>query len=142
MLEVDGRALRVVWTVFLFGLLLALVYFIRDTILLFAGAIFFAYMLSPLVALVERFIPRRRNLALALVYILLIGILTAVGFQVVHTCSGSVSPGIVFGLALVPERYALSVRTSLGGGSWLARIHSSFWSRSGTRDNAHRMRRQ
>jgi predicted PurR-regulated permease PerM len=83
MLEVDGRALRVVWTVFLFGLLLALVYFIRDTILLFAGAIFFAYMLSPLVGLVERFMPRRRNLALALVYVLLIGILVAVGFQVI-----------------------------------------------------------
>jgi predicted PurR-regulated permease PerM len=85
MLEIDHRAFRVVWTVFLFGLLLALLYFIRDTILLFAGAIFFAYMLSPLVALVERFIPRRRNLALALVYILLIGILVGVGFQVIPT---------------------------------------------------------
>lgn len=85
MLEIDDRALRVVWTVFLFGLLLALVYFIRDTILLFAGAIFFAYMLSPLVGLVERFIPRRRNLALALVYVLLIGILVAVGFQIIPT---------------------------------------------------------
>jgi predicted PurR-regulated permease PerM len=85
MLEIDDRALRVVWTVFLFGLLLALVYFIRDTILLFAGAIFFAYMLSPLVGLVERFMPRHRNLALALVYILLIGILVAAGFQVIPT---------------------------------------------------------
>jgi predicted PurR-regulated permease PerM len=83
MLEIDDRALRVVWTVFLFGLFLALLYFIRDTILLFAGAIFFAYMLSPLVGLVERFMPRRRNLALALVYIVLIGILIGVGFQVV-----------------------------------------------------------
>jgi len=83
MLEIDDRALRVVWTVFLFGLFLALLYFIRDTILLFAGAIFFAYMLSPLVGLVERFMPRRRNLALALVYVLLIGILVAVGFQVI-----------------------------------------------------------
>ncbi|MGI8958578.1 MAG: AI-2E family transporter [Bryobacteraceae bacterium] len=85
MLEIDDRALRVVWTVFLFGLLLALLYFIRDTILLFAGAIFFAYMLSPLVGLVERFMPRRRNLALALVYVLLIGILVGVGFQVIPT---------------------------------------------------------
>ncbi len=83
MLEIDDRALRVVWTVFLFGLLLAVIYFIRDTILLFAVAIFFAYMLSPLLALVERFMPRRRNLALALVYIVLIGTLVAVGFQVI-----------------------------------------------------------
>ncbi len=83
MLEIDDRALRVVWTVFLFGLLLAVIYFIRDTILLFAIAIFFAYMLSPLLALVERVMPRRRNLALALVYVLLIGALVAIGFQVI-----------------------------------------------------------
>jgi predicted PurR-regulated permease PerM len=83
MLEIDDRTLRAVWTVFLFGLLLAVLYFIRDTILLFALAIFFAYMLSPLLALIERFIPRRRNLALALVYFLLIGALVAIGFQVI-----------------------------------------------------------
>ena len=82
-MEIDDRALRAVWTVFLFGLLLAVLYFIRDTILLFALAIFFAYMLSPLLALIERFIPRRRNLALALVYVLLIGALVAIGFQVI-----------------------------------------------------------
>ena len=83
MLEIDDRALRVVWTVFLFGLLLAVLYFIRDTILLFAVAIFFAYMLSPLLGLIERFIPRRRNLALGLVYVLLIGAIVAIGFQVI-----------------------------------------------------------
>jgi predicted PurR-regulated permease PerM len=83
MLEIDDRALRVVWTVFLFGLLLAVIYFIRDIILLFALAIFFAYMLSPLLGLIERFLPRRRNLALALVYVVLIGALVALGFQVI-----------------------------------------------------------
>src|SRR5437588_6016677 len=83
MLEIDDRALRAVWTVFLFGLLLAVLYFIRDTILLFALAIFFAYMLSPLLAVIERFMPRRRNLALALVYVVLIGALVAIGFQVI-----------------------------------------------------------
>jgi len=91
MLEIDDRALRVVWTVFLFGLLLAVLYFIRDTILLFAVAIFFAYMLSPLVGLVERVMPRRRNLALGLVYVLLIGILVAIGFQVIPTIADEAS---------------------------------------------------
>jgi predicted PurR-regulated permease PerM len=83
MLGIDERALRIAWTVFLFGLLLAVVYYIRGTILLFAASIFLAYMLSPIVALVERFIPERRNLALALVYITLIGLLVLLGFQLV-----------------------------------------------------------
>ena len=48
----DSRALRAVWTVFLFGLLLAVIYYIRGTILLFAGAIFFAYVLSPVVTVI------------------------------------------------------------------------------------------
>ncbi len=83
MLGIDDRAMRVVWTVFLFGLLLALAYYIRDTLLIFAGAIFLAYMLSPIVSLVERFIPKRRAIALAIVYVILIGLLVLLGFQLI-----------------------------------------------------------
>ncbi|MBV9294273.1 MAG: AI-2E family transporter [Acidobacteriaceae bacterium] len=85
MLGIDERALRVVWTIFLFALLLAVLYYIRDTILVFSAAIFFAYMLSPIVGLVERFLPERRTLALTIVYILLIGALTGIGFAVIPT---------------------------------------------------------
>jgi len=85
MLGMDERALRIVWTIFLFALVLALVYYIRDTLLVFAIAIFFAYMLSPIVSLIERFIPKRRTLALAIVYILLLGALTGIGFAVIPT---------------------------------------------------------
>lgn len=85
MLGMDERALRIIWTVFLFALLLALVYYIRDTLLVFAAAIFFAYMLSPIVGLVERFMPHRRTLALAIVYMVLIGALTGIGFAVIPT---------------------------------------------------------
>lgn len=85
MLGIDERALRIIWTAFLFGLLLVIVYYIRSTLILFAGSIFLAYMLSPIVALVERFIPRRRNLALALVYVLLIGIIVLLGFELIPT---------------------------------------------------------
>jgi len=88
MLGIDERALRIAWTVFLLGLLLAVVYYIRGTILLFAGSIFLAYMLSPIVALVERFIPQRRNLALALVYIALIGLLVLLGFELIPALAG------------------------------------------------------
>ncbi len=83
MLGIDERALRVVWTVFLFALILTIIYFIRDTLLVFALAIVLAYMLSPLVIVVERFIPKRRNLALAVVYCILIGILVLCGFLII-----------------------------------------------------------
>jgi predicted PurR-regulated permease PerM len=83
MLGIDERALRIVWTIFLFFLLIVVIYGIRDVLLIFAGAIFFAYMLSPIVSLVERFIPKRRALALAVVYCLLIGLLVLLGFQLV-----------------------------------------------------------
>jgi predicted PurR-regulated permease PerM len=81
MLGIDPRTLRVVWTIFLFGLIVAIVYFIRETLLLFALAVFFAYMLSPLVQLVQRITPRRRGLALAIVYIILVGGLIGIGIS-------------------------------------------------------------
>jgi predicted PurR-regulated permease PerM len=83
MLGIDERALRIVWTIFLFGLLLALIYYIRDIILIFAGSVFLAYMLSPIVKLVERFIPKRRAIALTIVYCTLIGLLVLLGFQLI-----------------------------------------------------------
>ena len=81
MLGVDARTLRVVGTVFLFVLLLGIVYLYRDTLMLFALAIFFAYMLAPLVGLVQRIGPRRRGLALAIVYVILVGALVAIGIS-------------------------------------------------------------
>lgn len=88
MLGIDERALRVVWTIFLFALLLAIIYYIRETLLIFAGAVFLAYMLSPIVSLIERFIPKRRALALAIVYCLLIGLLVLLGFKLVPVAVG------------------------------------------------------
>ncbi len=83
MFGLDTRALRITWTVFLFGLAAAIIYIIRQPIIMFAAAIFFAYMLWPIVALVERFLPRRKNIALAIVYILLIGALVGIGFALI-----------------------------------------------------------
>jgi predicted PurR-regulated permease PerM len=88
MMGIDRRALRVAWTVFLFGLLLVVIWYIRSTIVVFAAAVFFAYMLSPVVAVVERFIKRRRGLALTIVYCLLIGLLVLIGFQLVPAVAG------------------------------------------------------
>jgi predicted PurR-regulated permease PerM len=83
MFGIDEKALRVTWTVFLFTLLLVVVYAIRDTLIVFAGAIFFAYVLSPIVALIERFLPKRRTVALTLVYIVLLGAIVGLGFGLI-----------------------------------------------------------
>lgn len=80
---IDKRALRVAWTVFLFALFLEIIWSIRATIAVFAAAVFFAYMLSPLVNLVERFIKKRRTLALTIVYCCFIGLLVLIGFQLI-----------------------------------------------------------
>lgn len=78
---IDRRALRISWTVFLFVLSLTVAWYIRSTIVVFAAAVFFAYILGPVVGIVERFIKRRRGLALTIVYCLLIGLLVLIGFR-------------------------------------------------------------
>jgi predicted PurR-regulated permease PerM len=57
MLGLDARTARAAWTVFLVGLLLVGLYYIRTALLVFFMAILFAYMVSPLVSLVHRFLP-------------------------------------------------------------------------------------
>jgi predicted PurR-regulated permease PerM len=83
MFGVDDRALKIIWTIFLFFLFVVIVYTIRQTLLLFAASIFFAYMLSPVVGLIERFLPNRRTIALAMVYVLLVGAIVGIGFALV-----------------------------------------------------------
>ncbi|MBV8073178.1 MAG: AI-2E family transporter [Acidobacteriaceae bacterium] len=71
------------WTVFVLVLMIALVYQIRQTILVFAGAVFFSYILWPLVSFVQSFTTERRGIALAIVYMLLIGAIVGIGFAVI-----------------------------------------------------------
>jgi predicted PurR-regulated permease PerM len=74
MLGIDSRALRAVWTTFLFAAGVAIIYIVRGTLVTFALAIFFALLLAPIVALVERVSPAwlPRTAALAIVYVLLL----------------------------------------------------------------------
>lgn len=83
MLGIDLKTLRVVWTIGLFAAVVATAYAIRETLLVFVIAMFFAYMLSPIVDFVCARLPKRvgRPLALAIVYIALIGLLVAAGFS-------------------------------------------------------------
>ncbi len=83
MLGIDARAARAAWTAALVLLLLALVYVIRQTLLIFVIALLFAYLLYPLMDLIDRRLPSKtRTPALALTYALVIGILVTFGFFV------------------------------------------------------------
>lgn len=74
MLGIDFRSARAVWTGALVLLALWLVYVIRSTLFLLVLAMLFAYLLAPLVNLLDRFIPTRtRTPALALAFALVVG---------------------------------------------------------------------
>ena len=74
----DPRTLRVVWTVLAVIGTLALVYLLRKVLLVLVFAVVFAYLIFPLVKLVERVLPRsgRRPLAIAVVYLVLVAALS------------------------------------------------------------------
>jgi predicted PurR-regulated permease PerM len=84
MLGYDARAGRAAWSVFLVALLLVVVYFIRRVLLVFVLAVLFAYLLSPVVNLVDRSLwwKKSRTYSLAIVYALLVGVLIAAGILI------------------------------------------------------------
>src|ERR1700761_3579303 len=77
MLGLSVRAARATWTVLLMIGLLALVYKIGETVILFMSALFFAYVLSPAVSALERWTPRiiGRTTAVTVVYLMFLGLL-------------------------------------------------------------------
>jgi predicted PurR-regulated permease PerM len=93
MLGIDARAARYTWTAALVLLLLCLVYRMRATLFVFVVALLFAYLLSPLVNVIDRFLPgkRTRTLALAIAYLIFIAVLvvgiTQIGSRVVEEAS-------------------------------------------------------
>ncbi len=84
MLGLERSAARYTWTAAVVLLLLWLVYQLRSTLFIFALALLFAYLLSPLVDLLDRAIPKKgtRTLALALSYLIFIGAVVLVGIQI------------------------------------------------------------
>jgi len=77
MLGIDARAARYTWTAAFILLLLCLVYLMRTTLFVFIVALLFGYLLSPLVDLIDRFLPgkRTRTPALAIAYAIFIAAL-------------------------------------------------------------------
>ena len=79
MLGLDLRTARIVWTAFVVGFLLFLVYIARSTVLVVIFAILFSYLIYPLIGLIERFMPRRvpRTAAIAVGFIVAIAVVAA-----------------------------------------------------------------
>jgi len=84
MLGLNTRTARITWTVILVATFVAFVYEIRETVLVFAAALFFAYVLWPTVNFIERRTSRwlGRTVALTIVYLLFVGALIALGATV------------------------------------------------------------
>jgi len=84
MLGIDRRAAHYVWTAVVVVVGIYLVYLVRKTVFVFIVAMLFAYLLSPLVNLLVRFLPfkRTRTPAMALAYILFVAIVVVFVSQV------------------------------------------------------------
>jgi predicted PurR-regulated permease PerM len=84
---IDTRATRILFTVLLFALALALLYMARRTLIAFLFAIFFAYLMEPVVSRFEKWV-RGRGRAILLIYALLVLVLAVffsyVGPQIGH----------------------------------------------------------
>ncbi len=78
---IDTRTARVLLTVLLFALVLWFLYIARDTLIAFLFAIFFAYLVDPAVSRVQKW-THRRGWAIAVIYLLLVGLLVTFFFIV------------------------------------------------------------
>jgi predicted PurR-regulated permease PerM len=100
LLLADARTARVIITALLFALGLGFLYVTRDTLVAFLFAIFFAYLMSPLVANLEKLL-RGRGRAIAVVYTLLLALVVVffviVGPKVTRDAArlGHALPGLI-----------------------------------------------
>jgi predicted PurR-regulated permease PerM len=86
MLGIDRKAARYTWTAAAVLMLLWLIYLVRSTLFIFVLAVLFAYLLSPLVNLLDRVLPSRtRTPALALAYAIFLGLVAFIATQVGST---------------------------------------------------------
>lgn len=77
MLGLDLRTARIVWTAFVIGLVIFLIYVARSTVLVVIFSVLFSYLLYPLIGLIERLLPRRvpRVVAIAIGFSVVIAVL-------------------------------------------------------------------
>src|SRR4051812_7396155 len=84
MLGIDRRAASYVWTAACVILLLVTIYMMRKTLFVFVLAVLLAYLISPLVDIIDRLLPGRRTrmAALALAYVIFVGLLVFGAVQI------------------------------------------------------------
>jgi len=83
LLGLNRQAARYTWTAVFILLLVELLYLLRETLFIFVVALLFAYLLWPLVNLLDRRLPGRpKVLALTIVYLLLVGFLIVIGIVI------------------------------------------------------------
>ena len=68
---IDSRATRIIFTVLVFGMGLAFLYFARRTLIAFLFAVFFAYLVDPAASRIERW-TKSRGGAIAIIYLLIV----------------------------------------------------------------------
>ncbi len=78
----DSRTARATWTILAILGVIGLAYAVRGLLLLIALSLFFAYLLFPVVRLAQRWVIRRRSLAIAVVYLVLSTALIGTGVAV------------------------------------------------------------
>ena len=78
----DSRTARATWTILVILGVIGLAYAVRGVLLLLALSLFFAYLLFPLLRLTERWVIRRRTLAIAVVYLVVLAALVGTGLAV------------------------------------------------------------
>lgn len=78
----DRRAVRVLTTALVFVAVLAFLYAVRETLILFLFALLFAYLFEPVVGRIQPWVRNSRALSILIVYILLFFILTMTGFLI------------------------------------------------------------
>ena len=120
MLGIDRAAARYTWTAAVIILAILLVYEIRATLFLFIVAVLFAYLLSPLVNLLNRMLPASstRTPALLIAYLLVIGFLVWVGIEL-GSRVGEQANAL---LARIPELVERAKQLTPQAGSWLGGI--------------------
>ncbi len=78
----DSRTVRVLTTALIFAAVVAFVYAVRETLILFLFALLFAYLFEPVVGRIQPWVRNSRGLAIVIVYILLFAALALVGVLV------------------------------------------------------------
>jgi predicted PurR-regulated permease PerM len=118
MLGIDARAARVAWTVGLVAIAFYAVYLVRKTLLVFVLALFLAYLIAPLVSLIERYNWRRlpRTVSVAEAFLLVVAVV-AMGLVLIAPSASDEARKLAEQLPKLTEKTAFVEKIALP--SWL-----------------------